>query len=69
MKFGLSAVTASVKRSAITDEAVIIANSTRAKFTLSSLVTRQLGLLPGDNVQFVSNIEQFKLLLLKVMQV
>ena len=61
MKFGMSAVTASVKRSAITDEAVIIANSTRAKFTLSSLVTRQLGLLPGDNVQFVSNIEAIQI--------
>ena len=57
MKFGLSAVTVSVKRSAINDEAIMIANSTKAKFTLSGLVTRQLGLLPGDNVQFISNAD------------
>lgn len=57
MKFGLSAVTVGVKRSAINDEAVLIANSTKAKFTLSGLVTRQLGLLPGDNIQFISNID------------
>ena len=60
MKFGMSAVTVSVKRSAINDEAIMIANSTKAKFTLSGLVTRQLGLLPGDNVQFISNADSIR---------
>ena len=38
------------------NEPTLTANSTKAKFSLTGAVTRIMGLVPGDTVQFISNV-------------
>lgn len=56
MKFGLNAVVSGKRNVASNNEPVIIANSTKAKFTLTGVVTRVMNIIPGDFVQFINNI-------------
>lgn len=56
LKFGFSAVISGARNTASNNEPNLIANSTKAKFTITGFVSRVMGLLPGDNVQFVNNL-------------
>lgn len=56
LQFGMSAVQSGKRVMQTSNEPTLIANSTKAKFSLTGAVTRIMGLIPGDNVQFVSNI-------------
>ena len=56
LKFGFSAVVSGVRNIASNNEPNLVANSTKAKFTITGLVSRAMGLIPGDNVQFVNNL-------------
>lgn len=56
LQFGMSAVQSGKRVMQTSNEPTLTANSTKAKFTLAAAVTRIMGLIPGDNVQFVSNI-------------
>lgn len=56
LQFGMSAVQSSKRVMQASNEPTLTANSTKAKFSLTGAVTRIMGLVPGDNVQFVSNI-------------
>lgn len=57
LKFGFSAVVSGVRNIASNNEPNLVANSTKAKFTITGLVSRAMGLIPGDNVQFVNNLD------------
>lgn len=56
LQFGMSAVQSGKRVMQASNEPTLTANSTKAKFSLAGAVTRTMGLVPGDNVQFVSNI-------------
>lgn len=56
LHFGMSAVQSGKRVMQASNEPTLTANSTKAKFSLAGAVTRVMGLVPGDNVQFVSNI-------------
>lgn len=56
LQFGMSAVQSGKRMMQASNEPTLTANSTKAKFSLTGAVTRIMGLVPGDNVQFVSNI-------------
>ena len=56
LQFGMSAVQSGKRVMQASNEPTLTANSTKAKFSLAGAVTRIMGLIPGDNVQFVSNI-------------
>lgn len=56
LHFGMSAVQSGKRVMQASNEPTLTANSTKAKFSLAGAVTRIMGLVPGDNVQFVSNI-------------
>lgn len=56
LQFGFSAVQSGKKVMQSSNEPTLTANSTKAKFSLTSAVTRIMGLIPGDTVQFISNV-------------
>lgn len=56
LQFGMRAVQSGKRVMQASNEPTLTANSTKAKFSLAGAVTRIMGLVPGDNVQFVSNI-------------
>lgn len=56
LQFGMSAVQSGKRVMQASNEPTLTANSTKAKFSLAGAVTRNMGLVPGDTVQFVSNI-------------
>lgn len=56
LQFGFSAVQSGKRVMQSSNEPTLTANSTKAKFTLTGAVTRIMGLVPGDTVQFISNI-------------
>lgn len=56
LQFGMSAVHNGKRVMQANNEPILIANSTKAKFTLTGAITRIMGIIPGDNVQFVSNV-------------
>lgn len=56
LHFGMSAVQSGKRVMQASNEPTLTANSTKAKFSLAGAVTRIMGLVPGDSVQFVSNI-------------
>lgn len=56
LHFGMTAVQSGKRVMQANNEPTLTANSTKAKFSLAGAVTRIMGLVPGDNVQFVSNI-------------
>lgn len=56
LQFGFSAVQSGKRVMQSSNEPTLTANSTKAKFSLTSAVTRIMGLVPGDTVQFISNV-------------
>lgn len=56
LQFGFSAVQSSKRVMQSSNEPTLTANSTKAKFSLTGAVTRIMGLVPGDTVQFISNV-------------
>ena len=59
VSFGFSAVVAGQKTSG-NNEPQLIANSTKGKFTVTSPVTRAMGVAVGEYIQFVNNIDQIE---------
>ena len=59
VSFGFSAVVAGQKTSG-NNEPQLIANSTKGKFTVTSPVTRAMGIAVGEYIQFVNNIDQIE---------
>lgn len=59
VSFGFSAVVAGQKTSG-NNEPQLIVNSTKGKFTVTSPVTRAMGVGVGEYIQFVNNIAQIK---------
>lgn len=55
LQFTMSAVN-NKRVVATNNEPTLVANSTKAKFSLTGMVSRIMGLMPGDYVQFISNI-------------
>lgn len=56
LQFGFSAVQSGKRVMQSSSEPTLTANSTKAKFSLTGAVTRIMGLVPGDTVQFISNV-------------
>jgi hypothetical protein len=56
LQFGFSAVQSGKRVMQSSNEPTLTANSTKAKFSLTGAVTRIMGLVPGDTVQFISNV-------------
>ena len=59
VSFGFNAVVAGQKTSG-NNEPQLIANSTKGKFTVTSPVTRAMGIAVGEYIQFVNNIDQIE---------
>ena len=59
VSFGFNAVVAGQKTSG-NNEPQLIANSTKGKFTVTSPVTRAMGVAVGEYIQFVNNIDQIE---------
>ena len=59
VSFGFNAVVAGQKTSG-NNEPQLIANSTKGKFTVTSPVTRAMGVAVGEYIQFVNNIAQIE---------
>lgn len=59
VSFGFSAVVAGQKTSG-NNEPQLIVNSTKGKFTVTSPVTRAMGIAVGEYIQFVNNIAQIE---------
>ena len=59
VSFGFSAVVAGQKTSG-NNEPQLIVNSTKGKFTVTSPVTRAMGIAVGEYIQFVNNIQQIE---------
>ena len=59
VSFGFSAVVAGQKTSG-NNEPQLIVNSTKGKFTITSPVTRAMGVAVGEYIQFVNNISQIE---------
>jgi hypothetical protein len=60
MAFGFSSVAAGQKKSVVNAEPQLIVNSTPGKFTITSPVSKAMGLAAGEYVQFVNNIRQIE---------
>jgi len=56
LSFGFSTVAAGQKSSTLNAKPQLIANSTLGKFTITSAVSKVLGVVPGENVAFVNNL-------------
>lgn len=56
LSFSFKAVPAGQKSSILNAKPQLIANSTLGKFTLTSAVTKVMGVAPGENVAFCNNI-------------
>lgn len=59
VSFGFSAVVAGQKTSG-NNEPQLIVNSTKGKFTVTSAVTRAMGVAVGEYIQFVNNIAEIE---------
>lgn len=59
VSFGFSAIVAGQKNSG-NNEPQLIVNSTKGKFTVTSPVTRAMGVAVGEYIQFVNNIQQIE---------
>lgn len=59
VSFGFSAVVAGQKTSG-NNEPQLIANSTKGKFTVTSVVSRAMGVAVGEYIQFVNNISKIE---------
>ena len=58
LSFGFSSVAAGQKSNIANAEPQLIANSTKGKFTITSAVSRFLGISVGDNIQFINNFAE-----------
>ena len=56
ISFGVSAVVAGQKSSTVNAAPQLVANSTKGKFTITSPVSKALGIAPGENMMFMNNI-------------
>lgn len=56
LQFGMKAIQSGKRVVATNNEPTLVANSTKARFTIAGIVTRTMGLVCGDYVQFISNI-------------
>lgn len=57
LKFGFNTVVSGQKVTPNTNEPVLIANSTKGKFTVSPVVTKIMAIAQGDNIQFINNLD------------
>lgn len=60
LSFGFSSVAAGQKSNIANAEPQLIANSTKGKFTLTSAVSRFLGIGVGENIQFINNYAEIE---------
>lgn len=58
LSFGFSTVAPGQKSNVVNAEPQLIANSTKGKFTITSAVSRFLGIAVGENIQFISNYSE-----------
>lgn len=57
LSFGFGAVLSGQKTSSVNSTPQLIANSTKGKFTITSPVTKFLGIAAGEHVMFVNNLD------------
>ena len=57
IQFGVNAVVAGQKKSVVNAMPQLIANSTQGKFSITSPVSKALGVAVGENVMFLNNIQ------------
>lgn len=55
LSFGINVVASGVKVSSVITEPVLVASSTKGNFNISGVVSKALGLLPGDNIMFAND--------------
>lgn len=55
LSFGINVVASGVKASSVITEPVLVASSTKGSFHISGVVSKALGLLPGDNIMFAND--------------
>ena len=55
LSFGINVVASGVKVSSVVTEPVLVASSTKGSFNISGVVSKALGLLPGDNIMFAND--------------
>ena len=60
LNFGFQTVQAGQKSATLNAEPQLIVNSTKGKFTVTSPVTRAMGIAVGEYIQFVNNIAQIE---------
>ena len=56
LQFGMKAIQTGKRIATGNNEPTLVANSTKARFTIAGIVSRTMGLVSGDYVQFISNI-------------
>ena len=56
LQFGMKAIQSGKRIATGNNEPTLVANSTKARFTIAGIVSRTMGLVSGDYVQFISNI-------------
>lgn len=56
LQFGMSAVQSGKRVLSGNSEPNLVATITKGRFTITGIISRTLGLIPGDYVQFISNI-------------
>lgn len=56
LQFGLNAIQGGQKSTTINAEPRLVANSTQGKFTVTSPVSKALGVAVGENIMFLNNI-------------
>lgn len=57
IQFGFNAVQAGQKSTALSNEPQLLAASTQGKFTITSVISKRLGIAVGENVVFLNNID------------
>ena len=55
LSFGINVVASGVKVSSVITEPVLVASSTKGSFSISGVVSKALGLVPGDNIMFAND--------------
>ena len=60
LSFGFASVAAGQKSNIVNAEPQLIANSTKGKFTITSAVSRFLGISVGENIQFINNYAEIE---------
>ena len=60
LSFGFNAVVSGQKSSVVDAKPMLIANSTKGKFTVTAPVTKFLGVAAGENIMFVNNIDSIE---------